>query len=138
MRQIIDKPLWIGNARDARDLQSIHDHGIQAVVDLAAEEPPAVLSRDLVYCRFPLLDGSGNPAWLLRSAIESVTRLISSDVPLLVACSAGMSRSPVIVAAALATVNRQPMDECLTQILSDGPQQVSAPLVNDVQAHMDD
>ena len=138
MRQIIDKSLWIGNARDARDLQSIHDHGIQAVIDLAAEEPPAVLSRDLVYCRFPLLDGSENPTWLLRLAIESVAKLISSDVPLLVACSGGMSRSPVIVSAALATVERQPMDECLKQILNDGPQLVSAPLFNDVQACIDD
>ncbi|REJ95862.1 MAG: protein phosphatase [Planctomycetota bacterium] len=130
MRVIIDQLLWIGNAGDARDLRSIHDDGIRAVVDLAADEPPAVLSRGLVYYRFPLLDGDGNPPWLLRSVIDCVATVISHQVPLLVACSGGMSRSPVVIAAALAIAYGKPIDECLKQVVGDGPQQVSAALWN--------
>jgi len=40
----------------------------EPVVDLALDEPPAVVRRDLVACRFPPIDGEGNPPWLLRAA----------------------------------------------------------------------
>jgi len=70
VRPIPGYNLWLGNARDGRDLRAILDAGIQAVVDLAFEEPPAVLVRELTYCRFPLLDGAGNPPWLLRAAVS--------------------------------------------------------------------
>lgn len=60
MRIIDQTQLFIGHAGDIRDLGVLHAAGIEIIVDLAAEEPPAVLSRDLVYCRFPLLDGGDN------------------------------------------------------------------------------
>ena len=94
MRQVGEYPLWIGTARDARDIRAVLDADIEAVVDLAMEEPPVALTRELVYLRFPLLDGEGNPVWLLRSAVVAVSQLIAARVPTLVACSAGMSRSP--------------------------------------------
>jgi hypothetical protein len=37
--------VWIGNARDVRDIQNLYDHGINVAVDLAFEESPAVLPR---------------------------------------------------------------------------------------------
>lgn len=63
-----------------------------------------VLTRDIVYCRFPIVDGAGTRVQLLVTAIETVTRLIRLQVPTLVGCGAGMSRSPAIVAAALGIV----------------------------------
>jgi hypothetical protein len=48
MRRVADLPLWIGTAWDARDIRGVLDAGIEAVVDLAAEEPPAQPTRDLV------------------------------------------------------------------------------------------
>lgn len=125
MRDVLPGKLWIGNARDARDLAAVHDRGIRAVIDLAAEEPPALLSRDIVYCRFPLLDGLGNPPWLLHAAIRTTAGLIRSGVPTLVACSGGMSRSPVVLAAALAAAGQGSLDECLRQCVNEGPRQVS-------------
>ncbi len=102
MRRVTDLPLWIGTARDARDLRGIHEAGIEAVVDLAMDEPPVQLTRELLYLRFPLVDGGGNPEWLLRLAVEAVSGLLKAGVPTLVACSAGASRSPAIAAMALA------------------------------------
>jgi hypothetical protein len=102
MRQIDGHPLWVGNARDARDVPSLLDAGIEAVVDLAVNEPPAVLSREVVYLRFPLVDGDGNPEWVLRAAIDAVRGLIRDRVPTLVACSMGLSRAPTVAAVALA------------------------------------
>lgn len=79
MRQIIPNVLWIGNALDARDISGVLHQGIVAVVDLAMEESPAPYPRDVVYCRFPLIDGSGNQLGVLRAAIETA-RVLSQDV----------------------------------------------------------
>ena len=35
MRRIEGYPLWVGTARDARDIGGVLDAGIEAVVDLA-------------------------------------------------------------------------------------------------------
>src|SRR5688572_12689172 len=94
VRQVPGYPLWLGHAGDARDLRTVLEAGILAVVDLALNEPPAAVTRELVYCRFPLVDGPGNPPWLLRAAVETVAGLVRSDTPTLVYCGAGMSRTP--------------------------------------------
>ena len=54
--------LWIGNAHDARDVRGVLAFGIGVVIDLAIEEPPIHFPRDIVYCRFPLLDVLENGA----------------------------------------------------------------------------
>ena len=116
MRQVGEYPLWIGTARDARDIRAVLDADIEAVVDLAMEEPPVALTRELIYLRFPLLDGEGNPVWLLRSAVVAVSQLIAARVPTLVACSAGMSRSPCLVASAIAMAEGRPMASVLATL----------------------
>ena len=100
MRTILASLLWPANAAELRDVRSVLALGITAVVDLAASEPPVVYPRDIVYLRIPLNDGAGNPQAVLRLAINSTADLIRAGRPMLVACNAGMSRSPAIVAAA--------------------------------------
>jgi protein-tyrosine phosphatase len=102
MYEIQSALLWTGNARDARDAGGLFEGGISAVVDLAYEEPPAQLPRQLVYCRFPIVDGAGNDPVLLRLALSTTVELLRSETRALVACSAGMSRSPTIAICALA------------------------------------
>jgi protein-tyrosine phosphatase len=92
MREIAAQ-LWIGNALEARNLSTVLNAGIEAIVDLAIEEPPISATRELVCCRIPILDGAGNPPARIRLAVETICRLVSSEVPTLVVCSAGMSRS---------------------------------------------
>src|SRR5262249_51838653 len=104
MRRVPGYALWLGHAGDVRNLQGILAASIRAVVDLASSEPPAPLTRELVYCRFPLVDGPENPLWLIRTAVETVACLVRSETPALIACGAGLSRSPCIAAAALARV----------------------------------
>ena len=72
MREVIPKLLWFGNALDARDTARLYDAGVVAIVDLAYEEVPELSSRDMIYCRFPLVDGDRNiPAGRVR-AMDSV------------------------------------------------------------------
>jgi len=132
MRKIDDYPLWIGNAGDARNVPSLLAGGIAAVVDLALNEPIAAIPRDLAYLRIPLVDGTGNPPWLILTAVEAVASLLRSGVPTLVFCGAGLSRSPSIVAAALAIVRGCCPDESLADICRDCAADVSPALWTDI------
>ena len=126
--------LWIGNAGDVRSVAELMDARIRAVIDLAANEPIAALPREIVYCRFPLFDGADNERWLLRVAIDTISELLRANVPTLVACSAGMSRSPALAAAAIARVSGRDANECLLACVASGPEDVSPALWNEVVA----
>jgi protein-tyrosine phosphatase len=132
MRAILPH-LFLGNALDARNLRQLYELQIAAVIDLALEEPPAQLGREIVYCRFPLNDGACNPPWLLRAAIETTLALLDQSINTLVACSGGMSRSPSVVAAVLSIAHRRNPDECLLEIVRNQPREVSPPLWTDVK-----
>jgi protein-tyrosine phosphatase len=128
MKRILPYPLWLGHAGDGRNFRAIFAAGIKAVVYLAAEEPLPALPRDLIACRIPLLDGSGNNAGHLSLAVHTAAELLKSSVPTLVCCGAGLSRSPVIAAAALASAYDKPPDACLAEVLQHHPADVSPAL----------
>ncbi len=135
MRCLVEGRLWIGNAGDLRRVREVLDAGIRAVVELAWEEPPpALLPRDLIVCRFPLLDGTGNSEDMLRLAVGCVQRLLESNLPTLVACGSGMSRSPAVAAIALARWQGRPAEAVLEEIVSTGPHDVAGDLWADLIA----
>ncbi len=133
MQEALPQLLWLGNARDERDIARVLDSGVAAVVDLAMEERPVTFPRDIVYCRLPLVDGGGNRPELLRAAIDVVATFVASKLPTLVACSGGMSRSPAIVAAALAKIDRRPLDDCLRDLTGGVAHDVSTSLWADIR-----
>ena len=133
MREILPRLLWIGNARDARDFNQVLDLGITAVIDLAREEPPISYPREIVYCRLPLIDGDENQTVVLQTALTTAARFISADLPTLVACSGGMSRSPAIAAGALSLVYDSPFAAALQQVAATGPCDVAPGLWNEIQ-----
>lgn len=132
MNRIAPYPIWIGHATEGPDFVPILDEEIQAVVDLAAEEPPFLLPRDLISCRFPLVDGPGNSDAMLALAIGTVARLAAIEVRTLVRCGAGMSRSPAVVAAALALIHQEPAEDWLTRITHLHRSDVSPGLWNEI------
>ncbi|MEW4560973.1 VOC family protein [Bremerella sp. JC770] len=132
MREIIPSTLWIANALQVRDIRATLSAGVTAVIDLAIEEPPIAFPRDILYCRFPLMDGSGNPHHLLMASIGTVSRLIEANRPTVIACSAGMSRSPVVAAAAIAQVQGISLETSLLKLTKFGPHDVSPALINNV------
>ena len=132
MNQVLPHSLWLGHAGEARDFRALFGAGIQAVVDLAAEEPPSQPPRELIYCRFPVVDGEGNPYELLRLAVDTVAALFRAQVPTLVLCSMGMSRAPAVAAAALALVRQERPEKCLEEVLAHHPSDVSPGLWREV------
>lgn len=117
-----------------RSFQDIFANGIRAIVQLAIEEPPIQPPHELIYQRFPLLDGAGNRHEVLRLAIVAVRRLIEAKVPALVCCGGGMSRSPVIVAAALTIVLHSDLEHSIQMVLKHHPADVSPAFLADVEA----
>ncbi len=92
-----------------------------------------MLPRELVRLRFPLSDGGDNPSWLLRLAAESVAALVRSGVPVLVCCSAGMSRSVCVTAVGVALAESRPLAETLVSVVGSGPVDVSPGLLMQFQ-----
>jgi len=137
MRQILPHALWLGHAEDGRDYRRILDAGIQAIVQLALEELPLQPPRELICCRFPLLDGPGNDANLLALATATVANLLGRGVPMLLCCGAGMSRSPAIAAAALATACGETPDQCLKRVAEHHPADVLPGLWNELKGVLD-
>jgi hypothetical protein len=138
MRQVPGYQLWLGHIGDCRDLRAVLATGILAMVDLALNEPPATVTRELVYCRFPLLDGSGNAPWLVRAVVETVAGFLRSGTPTLLFCGAGMSRTPTIAAAAIAHLRSCSLAEAVSVVAQSGPADLSPGLLAEVQALLDD
>jgi protein-tyrosine phosphatase len=119
--RFVHEYLWIGTARDARDIKKVLDAGIEAIVDLAIEEPPIAVTRELLYFRIPLIDGEGNCSTKVKLALDVLVKLIDEQVPTLVACGAGMSRSPAVVAMAVARHEKRDPATVLKEIAVHGP-----------------
>jgi hypothetical protein len=121
MRQVRSERLWIGNVNHVRDLKQALSAGIAAVVDVACDDPCVTVPRSLVFCRFPLIDGTGNPDWLLRAAISTTAQMLRSQQPTLVACSAGLSRSVAVATAALSLAENRSPEQCLSEVTIVAP-----------------
>lgn len=132
MHLVSGYPLWTGRADQAQGLFARNDEGIEAIVDLAANELPPRLHRDVTYLRFPISDGAGNPRWQLAAAIDCVAALLRERVPTLVCCSAGLSRSLAITAAALARVTGSSLHDALLTVAAQHGD-VSPALLSDVE-----
>jgi hypothetical protein len=132
MNQILPHPIWVGHSGDGNDFRRLFDACINALIHLAIEEPAPLVPREFFYCSFPLVDGSGNRPEVLLLAINTLATLITKHVPTLVACGGGASRSPAVVAAALALAHREPPEECLQRVVRHHPCDVSPALWSDV------
>ncbi|ADG69743.1 Dual specificity protein phosphatase [Planctopirus limnophila DSM 3776] len=134
MNQIEPHPIWIGHAGDGQAFRAIFDAGIRAIVQLSVEEPPIQPPRELIYQRYPLLDGEGNDRTMLRLAIDAVKGLIMAGIPTLVCCGAGMSRSPIISAAALSVAYQIDFEDALQKVLEHRPADISPALLHEIRA----
>lgn len=103
------------------------------MVDLALEERPAQLGREMIYLRFPILDGEDTSLGRVEIAIRAVVWLVEYECRTLIACGAGMSRSPAIAAAALGIITARNLEDCLASIVAGAPCDVSPGLWSQVK-----
>ena len=133
MNQISPHLIWLGHVGEGAAFRRLFDLGIEAVVQLAAEEPPLPLPRELILCRFPLLDGIGNRPGILAMAVETTAALVRSRTPTLICCGAGMSRSPAVAAAALTLAYGGAPEQWLKTIAEHHPSDVSPGLWDEIR-----
>src|SRR5262245_43013532 len=133
MRQIQPHLLWLGHANDGRDYQLLLDTGIQAIVQVAAEEAALQPPREILYFRMPLVDGPGNDLKHLSLAVTTVANLLEKRVPRLVCVRAGLGRSPANVSAGLSMVYQENLDDCLKQVAEHLPAGVAPGFWNDIK-----
>lgn len=136
MTEILPSLIWLANGLEVRDLELIGEMQIDAIVDLAYEEPPIASLKSRLTFRVPLIDGEGNNRTHIRLAVLTTTELIRSKTPFVIACSAGISRSPAILAAGLAMVDHCTVEEKLEFIKAKKRIGVSQAFLSDVQSAM--
>ena len=113
----ITSQLHVGDRVDARDVESLLDAGVTAVLRLTHGTPPAYPdSVTVVAC--PLVDGPRNDLSDFRDAVGQLTTLLGADETVLVHCSAGSSRSVAVAAAALARSDGTDVETALGRLRS--------------------
>src|SRR5262249_36568436 len=117
----------------ARNAALLIEQDFNVVIDLALNEPPAVLPRDFVYLRFPIVDGGGNDQDILAAAIKTIVLLMElGEFKIAVCCGAGLSRSPGIAAAAIAMARNQDAEQTLAELALQMRCDVSSTLWSDI------
>jgi protein-tyrosine phosphatase len=116
MNQILPHKLWIGHLADSLAYSPMFELGIKALFTMAAEEENRSAPREMIYCHFPLVDGPENEECILTLAIRTLADCLAREIPTLVCCGGGMSRSPALAAAALSLHLNKPLEQCLEQM----------------------
>ena len=91
-----------------------------------------MLSRELIYLRIPIIDGSGNSHADLTLALKTSVHFIENSISTLIACRAGMSRSPAVASVALSLINSQSPDSMLQKVIKGHPHDISTSLWSDL------
>lgn len=99
----ITEKVYLGNAKDAQDVNNLVSVGINAILNVAYEIPSnQVCPEGFQLVRSPLFDFDvDNSHSSLYAAIFQLDNLIKSGHTVLVHCQQGISRSPMIVMAYL-------------------------------------
>ena len=138
MREVLPNKLWVGNAHDIRPWSGTLSDQISAVVDLAVNEPPAEPPHESIYLRIPLVDSASNEKESFRLALRTVVELLRDEVPVLVCCSAGLSRSPSIACGAVALYQNVEADHVLKEHFRDLPHDIAPALWERVKEEVAD
>jgi hypothetical protein len=125
MRVVIPDLLYCGNELELNRPTELLAAGIEAIVAVAPLKVPEQWPRDLVLVRIPLADDASNSVSRLELAISTVVQLLRGDQRTFVACSAGLSRSVAVGAAARARVERRSPVEVLGELSQSGAMDVS-------------
>lgn len=95
----VSERLYLGCSDDAESLASANPHQIKTVVTLC-ETPIRHRLGAVRYMHFPVRDARPIPVAWLNTIVNAIEERFH-DGPVLVHCSAGLSRSPTVVAAFL-------------------------------------
>ncbi|XP_046670062.1 dual specificity protein phosphatase 10-like isoform X3 [Homalodisca vitripennis] len=92
--------LYLGNARDAADLETLSAHGISRVLNVTSQLPGYHEHCGITYRQLPASDsGHQNLKQYFEVAFQFIEEARTSGASVLIHCQAGVSRSPTIAIA---------------------------------------
>lgn len=139
----IDQPIsWItdqiaiGSITEAESVEILRVNGFGSALalnTLAKAPPPAIEQLKLPFHSQYLKDGSGNSDRTLRTAVNLLAELAAQHPPVLVYCTAGINRSPVIVAGYIALKNNLSFSAALKIVATKREVSIDRSLLDEVQ-----
>jgi atypical dual specificity phosphatase len=106
--------LYVGNLKDAEQVADANPMGIAAVISLCAEAPGAH-GKQLSYTSIPIDDSGPVSARKFEAVMSAIATAVRRG-KVLVHCGAGMSRSPILLAAWLHRCGYADFDTALREI----------------------
>ena len=110
------KRLYLGSASDADHLAISNPMGIRTVINVSTEKSER-RRPGLSYLHYPIVDGATVEPSVFEKVMTAIARQLRSGT-VLVHCSAGMSRSPVMVAVYLRYAGHECFD-CALETISE-------------------
>lgn len=119
----VQNNVFVSAKKPATNLSVLKTHEIETIINLGARCPcdpynDIDIQRDLDYIHIPIVDGK-NELHKVERAVRIVENELTSDRRILVHCSAGVSRSPSILAASMAD-SPEEYEEHLSRFQSAG------------------
>lgn len=109
--------LFVGNYKDASDIEDLKRHGITAVLNVAFEVVDPIYSpKEIFYIKIGLLDSADNKHYRKQLAIDTLILLLEEKETVLIHCSAGVSRSVFIASLALASIEKRDPHDIFEEI----------------------
>lgn len=112
--------LYLGNASDARNADTLRAVGVDIVLNVAIDLNPVEVPG-ITYANHGLIDGPGNTTEAFESAVLFLNSVVSEGKTVLVHCHVGMSRSPTVVAKHLSMKESREFDDCVEELKSIRP-----------------
>jgi protein-tyrosine phosphatase len=120
----IKEGLYLGDALDAKLLQSANPLNIKTVINVSYETDEAVNGIKNVH--IPMMDNGRIPPKTLDDALAAIAEDLRSG-PVLVHCAMGVSRSVVLVALHLALTSGASLEVALDRVKELHPKANPAP-----------
>lgn len=127
VRRIGDRDLFIGNELAADP--SRHDHRFEAVLSVSTDSHPGTTHHH------PLDDGPENRWEDFAAAIETARDLYRESPPVLVNCTAGVSRSTTVIATTLAAEEGRPFRDALAAVQRVRPVATPHPALHELAVY---
>ena len=120
MRRVADG-LWLGDVQDAGRPDELRARGVTRIVSLIDAELDEPYPETVRVTRHPLTDGQAAEWAPFAAATDTVRGALDADESVLCHCSAGISRSGAVVAAALAVRHDESFDAGLERVVAAKP-----------------
>lgn len=108
--------LYVGSLKEAGDRERIERKGFTAINKLTHKEPPIPYPKTVDVVQTPMIDRNIGKRENFEEGVRGVLHSLENGEKAFVHCSAGVSRTPITTATALAIHDEIELDEALEDV----------------------